>query len=75
MGREAVVKNSKSVKHVQNSESRNCSSAAMLASWTGAKNLQTHKFDPAPAVAGAAPPKNQGNHEARRTPGGAIMFK
>jgi len=39
MGREALVKHSKSVKHVQNSESRNCSSAAMLASWTGAKNL------------------------------------
>ena len=26
-------------------------------------------------AAGAAPPKNQGNREARRTPGGAIMFK
>ena len=30
---------------------------------------------PAPAAACAAPPKNQGNREARRTQGGAIMFK
>ena len=26
-------------------------------------------------AAGAAPPKNQGNREARRTEGGEIMFK
>ena len=45
MGKGAVVKHSKSVKRVQNSESWKSSSAAMLASWTGAKNLQTNKFD------------------------------
>ena len=38
MGKGAVVKHSKSVKHVQNSESRKSSSATMLASWTGTKN-------------------------------------
>ena len=36
MRKGAVVKHSKSVKHVQNSESRKSSSAAMLASWIGA---------------------------------------
>ena len=39
MGKGAVVKHSKSVKHVQNFESRKTSSAAMLASWTVAINL------------------------------------
>ena len=39
MGKGAVVMQSKSVKHVQNSESWKSSSAAILASWTGAKNL------------------------------------
>ena len=36
IGKGPVVKHIKSVKHVQNSESRKSSSAAMLASWTGA---------------------------------------
>ena len=45
MGKGAVVKHSKTVKHVQNSETQKSSSAAMLASWTVAKNLQTNKFD------------------------------
>ena len=40
-----MVENSKSVKNVQNSGSRKSSLAAMLAFWTGAKNLQTNKFD------------------------------
>ena len=39
--------------------------------------LSKHKHDPSvlQGAAGAAPPKNQGNREARRTEGGAIMFK
>ena len=44
MGKGAVVKHSKSVKHVQNSESRKSSAAAMLSFWTGNKNLQTSKL-------------------------------
>ena len=39
MGKATVVKHSKSVKHVQNSEGRKSSLAGMLASWTGAKNI------------------------------------
>ena len=35
----AVVKRCKSVKDVQNSERQKSSSAAMIGSWTGAKNL------------------------------------
>ena len=45
MGKAAVVKHTKSVKPVQHSETQKNSLAAMLASWTSAKNLQTDKFD------------------------------
>ena len=45
MGKGAVVKHSKTVKHVHNSETRKISLAAMLASWTVTKNLQMNKFD------------------------------
>ena len=38
MGRGALVKHCKSVKHKRNLESRKSSSASMLASWSGAQN-------------------------------------
>ena len=49
---------------MQNSESQKSSSAAMLVSWTGAKNLQSNKFDNNITDSSS---KNMMNHDFSKT--------